>query len=98
MPPHLRRVRRSRLNLRLGHKSSLQASLDILFQDCAPPAVGSHGISARPIHHRSTRPLYWEQGPQWGAPALFSPLLLKQPPPFSVHFIPHCFPEGLQVT
>lgn len=62
-----------------------QASLDILFPDGASPAVDSApkgpGISARPIHHRRTRPLILGVEAPVGStcPHVFT-LWLKQPP------------------
>lgn len=74
-----------------------RAGLDILFPDGASPAVDSApkgpGISARPIHHNRVRPLIpGAEAPLASTcPHVFT-LWLKQP-----HFIPCCFPEGLEV-
>lgn len=79
-----------------------RASLDILFPDGASPAVDSApegpGISARPIHHRRTRPLILGAEAPVGStcPPVFTPVAKTTPLP-RADFIPRCFPEGLEV-
>ena len=100
LPPHLCCVRRSCLNLRLGHKSpSSGAALTFCSQMVPPPAVDSApkrpGISATLIHHRRTRLLVLGAEEPVGStcPRVFT-LWLKLPPEHTSPPPPAAFLRG----
>lgn len=103
VPPCQCCVRNSRLNLRLGHKSPplsqpWHSVPRWCLPCCGPCPKGGIGISARPIHHRQTRPLIPGAEAPVGStcPCVFTLVAQTTPTP-QVHLIPHSFSERLEV-